>query len=107
MNEQELNMKLEEKKKFEEETTKYLSALFAQADDAFELINEKDWKKENVKEDEGKLAVQYELGLISKHDYESSKLAYEQAEFDEYMAKIALYLKLEEISIVEKGLRLN
>ncbi|WP_041073333.1 hypothetical protein [Bacillus sp. OxB-1] len=107
MNEQELNMKLEEKKKFEEETTKYLSTLFAQMDDAFELIKEKDWKKENVKEDEEKLAVQYKLGLISKHDYESSKLAYEQAEFDEYMAKIALYLKLEEISIVEKGLRLN
>ncbi|MFS0576584.1 hypothetical protein AB1K83_13180 [Sporosarcina sp. 179-K 3D1 HS] len=107
MNQQELKMKLEEKKKFEDETTKYLSTLFAQADDAFELIKEKDWKKENVKEDEEKLAIQHELGLISKFDYESSKLAYEQAVFDEYMAKMAFYLKLEEIAIVEKGLRLH
>lgn len=107
MNQQELKIKQEERKKIEEEITKYISTLFAQAEDAYDLIQEKQWKKENEKEDEEKLAIQYELGIISKFEYDSSKLPYEQATFDEYMAKVAFFLKLEEISIVEKGLRLH
>lgn len=101
---QQININLERKKQIEQDIQKHVASLYKKAEEAYHSLQEKRWDAGNNEEDQNKLALQYELGLISKHEYEKAAIANKQAAFEEKMAQITYYLALEEIAIVEKGI---
>ncbi|HHY22413.1 MAG TPA: hypothetical protein GX525_11195, partial [Bacilli bacterium] len=57
--------------------------------------------------DERKYTLHYELGLISKHEYDKTTLPIKQANFEELMARMSYILITEEIKALENGVVLT
>ena len=57
----------------------------------------------NAESDYQKLQRQYDLGLVSKYQYEQADAQLKQATFELDMSKIAYYMLLEQVENMHKG----
>ncbi|MBU8881115.1 TolC family protein [Bacillus sp. FJAT-29790] len=101
---QEIKIKLEEKNKIEKDLPKQVTTIYEKADEAYSDIINKQTLKTHQIEDERNLEIQYELGLISWHDYKKASFSTKQIAFDELMANYSYYLKLSEMEALERGI---
>lgn len=85
------------------EIEKKIEDLYYQAEAAYETMKQAQRQLTYEQQDYQKLSTQYQLGLVSKFDYEKAKMAIEKAEMDYKQAQIQYYMLTEQIKSISNG----
>lgn len=76
---------------------------FYQVQKQYEAMKEAEKDLEEAKADNADLQVYFDLGLLSKQDYDAANIQVKQAEFTYNTAKYQYYLLTQQVELMEKG----
>ena len=101
----ELNQKVaeENRRQLIIDSKKYIDDLYFDAEKGYQDYATKARNLYNAESDYQKLQRQYDLGLVSKYQYEQADAQLKQATFELDMSKIAYYMLLEQVDNMHKG----
>ena len=85
------------------DSRKYIDDLYFDAEKAYQEIETKERNLYNAESDYQKLQRQYDLGLLSKYQYEQAEVQVKQAEFELRMSKMSYYMLLEQVENMHAG----
>nr|WP_198044823.1 TolC family protein [Lysinibacillus timonensis] len=91
------------KEKLEVDLEKVINNLYLQVQQQYSALKTAERELELAKVDNQDLQFYYDLGLLSKHEFESAYTPVKQAEFDYNNAKYQYYLVTKQIELVEAG----
>lgn len=84
-----------------------INAMFAQVESQYKAVKDAEKELTYAKEDIADTQLYYDLGLLSKKDYESSSLAVKQAELTYNSAKYQYYLLKQKVDSLGEGVILT
>ena len=101
----ELNQKVaeENRRQLIIDSKKYIDDLYFDAEKGYQDYATKARDLYNAESDYQKLQRQYDLGLVSKYQYEQADAQLKQATFELDMSQIAYYMLLEQVDNMHKG----
>lgn len=94
------NLEIKEKRM---QLEKKINDLYLQAKQAYDALKKAERENDYAADDYHKLKKQYELGLISKHDYEQAAIMLDAAEMEYKNAQIQYYLITKQLEALERG----
>ncbi len=82
---------------------KAITNLYAQLETQYQALKDAEDELAYAKEDIGDLQLYYDLGLVSKQEYESSSASVEQAQLNYNNAKYQYYLLTQQVKALDEG----
>ena len=104
-NQADLNVKIEKEKleQLKTEAAITIRQLFYDVEDGFQAIRDAERELKFAREDDQTLKRRYELGLVSRVDYELASIRLDQAELSLGLAKDAYILLTKKVELLEAG----